>query len=119
MSTVYIYSTLTADQSYKTALGPIMIKGGANLATRRSLDTPRGVATAITDSQYEALKNDSLSFANHIANGFVTADVKKVDANEMADNLAGKDKSAQKTESDLLERASDKDLASVTSGKKK
>lgn len=119
MSKVYIYSTLTAAQSYGTSLGPIMINGGANLATRRTLDTPRGVVTTITDEQFQALKSESLAFASHIENGFITADTKKSDANDVADDLAGKDGSAQKSEADLMDRASDKDLASVSTGKKK
>jgi hypothetical protein len=119
MSKIYIYSTLTADQAYKTADGPVLIQGGANLATRRTLDTPRGVVTTVTEAQYEALKRDSLSFAKHIENGWITADTKKVDPNEVADGLAGKDKSAQKTEADLMKRASDPDLATVSTGKKK
>lgn len=115
---VYIYSTLTSPQKYKTKAGSVLINGGANLATRQTLDTPRGVATKISDEQYKALLEDSLSFAKHIENGFVTADEKKADANDVAKNLTGKDKSAQKDKGDLVNRSSDKDLAEVSTGKK-
>lgn len=118
MSKVYIYSTLTGDQLYSTKAGDVLVNGGANLATRRTLDTPRGVVTEITEAQYEALKSDSLSFAKHIENGFVTADTKKAEANEVAKGLEPKDKSAQKTEKDLKARSSDPELANVTTGKK-
>lgn len=118
MGKVYIYSTLTSAQRYKTKLGVVEINGGANLATRRTLDTPRGVVTEITEEQYAALKSDSLSFGNHIENGFVTADTKKADANKVAGNLAGKDKSAQRTTSELKDRSSDKELSEVSTGKK-
>lgn len=117
---VYVYSTLTADQRYRTAEGDVLINGGANLATRRTLDTPRGVATQITDEQFAALKRDSTSFAKHIENGFVTAEEgKKRDANEVAENLAGKDKSAQLTKKDLMAKSSDPELASVEVGDSK
>lgn len=115
----YIYSTLTADQSYKTSIGRVFINGGANLMTRRTLDTPRGVVTEITDEQFEALKKDSLSFGNHLRDGFVTADKRKTNANKVAEGLEAKDKSAQKTEAELMNRSKEKDLAKVTSGKDK
>jgi len=115
---VYIYSTLTSAQRYKTKNGVVEINGGANLATRRTLDTPRGVVTEITEEQYKALLEDSLSFSNHIKNGFVTSDEKKADANDVAKNLNPKDKSAQKTAAELKDRSSDKELSEVSTGKK-
>lgn len=116
---VYVYSTLTGDQLYKAGDGTVRINGGANLASRRTLDTPRGVATEITEEQLAALQSDSLSFSNHIQNGFLIVDYVKSDANDVAKNMESKDKSAQLTKKDLMAKSSNPELASVETGDKK
>lgn len=96
MSKIYVYSTLTSDQSYGTTDGVVTINGGANVSNKHLL-TPRGVATEIDASQRDALQEHAV-FAAHQKNGFVSISEKKRDADSVADGMTGADKSAQETE---------------------
>jgi hypothetical protein len=48
----------------------LTIKGGANMAAL-NIVTPKGIATSISDADYEWLKDDS-TFKRHVASGFMT-----------------------------------------------
>jgi hypothetical protein len=85
----YIYSTLTNHQKYTTYIVPadkhmlpepvhsVVIAGGANLADKK-LVTPRGVATKVSDEDFEHLKKNE-QFQAHVKNGFITYRDDKVD----------------------------------------
>lgn len=90
MTKSYVYSTLTNDVAYTTWSKPsdpailpevvhqVVIKGGANVAGKHFV-TPRGVATAVNDTDVEHLKNNLL-FKEHEKKGFVVIETKKLDA---------------------------------------
>ncbi len=92
---IYVYSTLTAAQSYGTEAGTIHINGGANVSNKHLL-TPRGVVTEITEAQLDALQRHPV-FAAHCRNGFLSVSLKKRDVDQIADDMAGADGSAQET----------------------
>lgn len=112
--TIYIFSTLTASQNYATSAGNVLVHGGANLQRAGTLDTPRGVATPITDEQYKLLRDENEVFKLHMKNGFIAADNRKNDADEVAQDMTGADASAQKTEASLT---AEKDLQVKASNK--
>lgn len=107
-----IYSTMTssvkytkykpreAGQPHNVALGHVLIKGGANVADRH-LHTPRGVATSITQDEYEFLKTDP-TFKQHLAKGHVTVSDADVSADKVAKDMTPKDASAPKTPTDYI-----------------
>ncbi len=103
----YVYSTLTDDMDYavysegtkeKTARvqSTVRIAGGANRVNKRTLITPRGMMTPITDAEAKLLEENEV-FKIHKANGYITIDTKQTDADNAAKNLTKKDKAAQKT----------------------
>ena len=104
---VYIYSTLTNDQSYdvyrlaptgvSVLVGSVKIAGGHGRINDRFV-TPRGVATEVTDEQYKLLKQCEV-FNTHVKNGFIVAETKKKEAEAVASEMEGADKSAQATPS--------------------
>jgi hypothetical protein len=107
---VYIYSTLSTDTAYATFSGgngtelvktsSVLIEGKANIANRKTLVTPKGVLTTITDAEYASIKDDYV-FNLHIKNGFIQVETKKTDAENVAKNMTPKDKSSQKTKEDF------------------
>lgn len=99
----YIFSTLTCDNAYTLyrqtdprQLGyiekSILIKGGHGVAGKH-LITPKGVMTEVTDADYEILK-DNYHFQQHIANGFIVVEKKKLDTEEVAAKMEDRDASA-------------------------
>lgn len=106
----YIYSTLANGQDYtiwvqggadlKRVSRVISIKGGANVINKKTLLTPRGVVTEVTEDELEALKTIR-SFNNHVSNGYITYEKHKVDAEVAAANMTSRDKSDQFVESDF------------------
>lgn len=106
----YVYSTLTGDTCYAPApvegkemfkysvedgTHKILIKGGANLATRTrsgGLWTPRGAVTEITEKQKEALEINQ-HFIRHKDGGFVHIEPKKKKVETVVSNLTSGDKS--------------------------
>lgn len=109
-ASVYIYSTLSNDQAYtvheRSASGAaiathvVHIKGKANVADRRTLVTPRGAVTVVTAEQ-AALLGKCDMFKRHVDRGFVTVSTSRGDADSVAADLAGRDKSAQATPADF------------------
>ncbi|MDL2313386.1 hypothetical protein LJC36_00220 [Desulfovibrio sp. OttesenSCG-928-C14] len=76
----YVVSTLAAGMSYTTykkgangkqiATGEINVKGGADVADKRTLVTPQGVVTAVTAKEAELLKSHPV-FKAHQEAGMV------------------------------------------------
>ncbi|MFD4837660.1 hypothetical protein ACFWP0_09135 [Achromobacter sp. NPDC058515] len=97
MSRIYIYSTLSNDQRYQLKNGrSVLIAGKANVANKQ-LVTPKGMATAITEDEFNLLQ-ENIVFKAHFKNGFVAASRDKSDAEAFAAReLAPMDKSAQDT----------------------
>ena len=105
----YIHSTLTNDTAYasyvKTGDGSpnkierqVLIKGGANRATKQ-LVTPLGAVTSVTDEELEFLEKNEL-FQQHKKGGFIK--VTKWDSNpdRAVHDMTPKDGCAPKTPDD-------------------
>lgn len=100
---VYIYSTLTNDQSYDiydnapsgvpVLVGSVKVAGGHGRINDRFV-TPQGVVTQITEEEYKLLQRCEV-FNTHVKNGFIVVDSKKKDAEAVASNMETADKSAQ------------------------
>ena len=96
MAKNYIHSTASQDMNYPIFAGgtdrpqkikDIIIKGRANVVDPRTLVTPTGAVTEISDADLELLKK-SAAFQRHVARGFMrvmqeselnTADMQKKD----------------------------------------
>lgn len=112
MATKYIYSTLSANQAFKVwapkenkhqlarSEETIIIHGMANIANKKTFQTFRGAVTPVTDEQLKSLEAIP-QFARMVKRGYLAVDTKKADADKAADNMAGKDKSAQLTPKDI------------------
>ncbi len=108
---LYVYSTLSSDVLYQNhasggadlpqVTGEVMIKGGAGVANDR-LDTPRGVATEITEAQAEILRATEV-FKKHNTNGFVFISDENTSVEKAVASMEGRDKSAPLVSQDLPE----------------
>jgi hypothetical protein len=106
-----LFSTMTGAVTYtdwKTSPGglsiagaSVTINGGANVAHRKTIITPRGVGTQVTDDELAFLETDP-TFKMHKLNGFITIDsVKDIrDADLAASDMEGRDDSAPDVEQD-------------------
>jgi hypothetical protein len=108
-----IFSTMTGSVTYTDwKLSPgglsiagqqVTIKGGANVADRKTIITPRGVGTQVSDKELAFLENDP-TFKMHKQNGFITidsvADIR--DADLAASDMEGRDDSAPDTPNDFI-----------------
>ena len=90
---MYVYSTVTASIAYQVGDKTIVIKGGANV-TDKHMWTPRGVATEVTREELDALRKIP-SFASREKNGYFSTSQFEKNANKVAGDMAGADKSAQ------------------------
>lgn len=98
---VYVTSKMAAGVTYafyaqgankiNIVTDEITINGGADVINKRSLETPSGVVTEITDEQYDKLKSHSL-FRQHLEDGYIT--------------VLGTEREAKKADKDLKEDAS-------------
>ncbi len=106
----YIFSTLTGSQKYPLwarvagndmprMKNYVFIQGGANLPSK-VLVTPKGVATKITDEEFDRL-NQCPAFQKHVDNGFLTVEDLPQDADEVAEDMEPKDTSAPKVAADF------------------
>lgn len=75
----YVYSTMTSDVTYAshkvhkdvaTIQKKVTIKGGSNVVNRKSLDTPYGVATKVSDEDLAFLQ-ERVVFKEHMKAGFI------------------------------------------------
>jgi len=110
MGKQYVFSTLSTDMDYvewkpgadKGALGSqgrtIRIKGGAGVANDRIV-TPLGVSTEVDDEDVALLEQNEV-FKLHKANGHVTIQKKKADAEKVAADMNRNDPSSPKTPAD-------------------
>lgn len=82
----------------------VTIKGGANVAHRKTIITPRGVGTQVSDEDLAFLETDP-TFLMHKKNGFLTIDsVSDIrDADLAAADMEGRDDSAPDVEQDYTE----------------
>jgi len=106
----YIYSSLSADHDFVsydnhprvgTPQAGVTIKGGANVQDRKTLETPRGAATNVTDAELELLKSIP-AFNDMVKGGYLVIDEKAThghDADEKGADMP-KDKSKQDTAKD-------------------
>lgn len=107
----YVYSTLSNDNIYAdydnsgsnkdtpTVVRQILIKGGAGIATKH-LVTPLGIVTKVEDHELEALlKNEG--FKQHMENGFIKVDKKKVHVEVVVADMQTRDKSAPYVPEDI------------------
>lgn len=104
----FILSSLTNDTKYcfweKKAENlvvvkkEILIKGGANVADKKTLVTPNGASTEVSDEELALLKENP-SFKRHLERGFVriVETDNKYKAKEESEKLDKKDGSAQLT----------------------
>lgn len=109
-----VFSTLTSANEYvlykegesnvSQRLGSVVINGGANNVNRKNLETPRGVATIVTDQQLELLMVNE-TFLLHKENGFISIDTAKDarDTDKAASGMEARDDSAPLTEGDYEE----------------
>lgn len=107
----YIVSSLSADNRYafyeKTSGNvlrvkkEILIKGGANVTDKKTLLTPHGAVTEVSEQDLELLKTN-IGFKNHLEKGFlkIVETDNKYKAEETAEKMGTKDKSAQRTPAD-------------------
>jgi hypothetical protein len=92
----YVYSTLNLSLRF----GDIVINGGAGVANKRTLITPLGVVTQVTDEQLEQLKREP-AFQGHMKDGFITIDSVCLDADKMAKNMAKDEGASQETDATI------------------
>lgn len=80
----------------------ITIKGGANVADRKTIITPRGVGTHVSDEDLAFLENDPV-FQFHKKGGFISVDAVSDlrDADLAASDMEGRDDSAPDVEQDF------------------
>lgn len=99
---MYVYSTLACDTAYAVwqkgggdlpiMERTILVKGGAGVANDR-LITPNGVATEISEADFDVLKENKV-FQKHVEGGYISFDKKKVDADVAAVDMEHRDVSA-------------------------
>ena len=92
----YITSKMATDVTYafytqgankiNVVTDEITIKGGAGVINKRTLETPQGLVTEVTDEQLDKLKSHPL-FQTHLQNGAIA--------------VLGTEKAAQKADKDL------------------
>lgn len=108
---LYVYSTLSNDQSYTTysdvAGGvpqkshAIFIAGKANVANAHFI-TPLGMVTEVTAEQLAELRRNPV-FRLHEQNGHLSVSQAKADPEHVAASMQGRDASAQLVEQDFAE----------------
>lgn len=98
----YVYSTLSANQNYDG----VHIAGGTGVANSRTLVTPRGMVTPVTEEQLAILKNNRV-FNIHQKAGYIDVQNKEVKPEKVAKNMADKDKGAQETKETLDKKTQD------------
>jgi oligoribonuclease (3'-5' exoribonuclease) len=71
----------------------IFIAGKANVVNRKSIDTPNGVATFVTDDDLALLEENQV-FKIHKDSGVIKIDGKKVDVEKVVQDMKKRDDSA-------------------------
>ena len=92
----------------------VLIKGGSGI-NKKNIQTPLGVHTLVSDEDMEWLKDD-FSFNQHMKNGYIRVEKKKVDPEVVAVDMVTRD---QKTDAcpivpeDFNDKAAGKDLTAI------
>jgi hypothetical protein len=116
---MYVYSTLASPQRYVNySAGPgdlpipkgegVLIHGGANVAQRKTLITPRGVATPVSAADLAYLMENPI-FKLHQQNGFVLVEPRSIDPERAAGDMNSADPSRQLSDGDFEIEATDED----------
>ena len=107
----YILSKLSNSQCYtqyvkgvndiNNVCEKVVIKGGADVINKKTLETPNGVVTEITKEQLEILKQNK-DFNRHVENGFISIIENKISEDKKEEKAVEmpKDNSRQKTPKD-------------------
>lgn len=114
----WVYSTATNDTQYREYGPPrksappvvkrkVLIKGGANRPAFRTLVTPYGVGTEVTEEELAFLESNK-SFQRHKDAGYVSVTAKKVDPERPAANMEKRDGAAPFVEADFTKAAGGK-----------
>lgn len=101
----YVYSTLANAQSYTNytirggndlpvKIRTVHIAGGANVIGSKTLKTPLGVVTSVTDEDLAFLMQNEI-FKQHKAAGFITVKPYNIDPEKVAPDMMSRDESAQ------------------------
>lgn len=110
MAKLYIYSTMSADNSYvehselpnglhkKTA--KLIIAGKANVTNPKTLITPKGMMTTVEDSEFEEFEENPM-LKRHIERGFITVSKTKNDADSVSKDMTAKDAAAPLTPANI------------------
>jgi hypothetical protein len=108
----YVYSTATNDITYieyydpategalRTIKRKMTIRGGAGRPAKRTLITPYGLATEVSEEGLTWLEAQP-AFQRHVATGFMLTSKNKKDADVMAADMAQRDGSAQLVPNDF------------------
>lgn len=107
----YIYSTSTNSFLYQlraeapkggvgVVIASVLIKGGANVADKRTLITPKGVPTVVTDEELEILERVP-SFRRHRDRGFLVVEKHEAKLEDVVSNMEPKDGAAPLTKEDF------------------
>jgi len=109
MANLYIYSTMSSDNCYamheKLPNGlhkkseKMVITGKANVTNPKTLMTPLGMMTVVDEAEFKKFEDNSM-LKRHIERGFIKVTKAKGEADAVAKDMTGKDKSAQLTEED-------------------
>lgn len=97
----HVYSTMANGNEYvrysehgprgvNVAEASVVIKGGAGI-NKKHVQTPLGVHTAVSDADMAWLK-DNFSFKQHVANGYITVQERKVDPEAAAADMVTHDR---------------------------
>ncbi len=107
----FILSKLSNTQCYtqyvkgvngiNNAVETVVIKGGADVINKKTLETPNGVVTEVTEQQLDILKQNK-DFNRHVEAGFIAIIEHKPSEDKVEEKAAKmpKDKSKQKTAKD-------------------
>lgn len=125
---ILITSTMSADVNYtayeetpsggKIPAKAILIRGGSNVVDKRTLVTPHGIVTEVTEEELKMLEENEV-FRQHCANGFLVVTHSEKDAKRVAGDMAEKDASAPKVEADFVPPDEDATIKVGASEKKK
>ena len=123
----YIISKLANAQCYtqwvkgvnniNQLVSKVEIKGGADVINKKTLETPQGVVTEVTEQQLEILKQNC-DFQKHFKNGFLTIIENKPSEEKVAEKAEKlkKDASKQKTKKDYQNKKDIKPIENEDNG---
>lgn len=94
----------TTPNGLKRCQKSVIIKGGANVLDRKTMETPNGVITEITDEEW-AILQECPAFQRHLEKGFMEVMKEEKKAREESKKKSDKkDGSAQLTPNDFKKR---------------